>query len=30
MENRKRMGGDIKHCKDRGEWAEIYFVMLAM
>jgi hypothetical protein len=24
------MGGQIKHCKDRGEWAEIYFVMLAM
>jgi hypothetical protein len=30
MKNRERMGGQIKTCKERGEWAEIYFVMLAM
>jgi hypothetical protein len=30
MKNRERRGGEIKTCKERGEWAEIYFVMLAM
>jgi len=30
MENRKRMGGRIKGCKERGEWAEMYFMMLAL
>ena len=30
MENRKRMGGKIKGCKERGEWAELYFMMLAL
>jgi hypothetical protein len=30
MENRKRMGGKIKGCRERGEWAELYFMMLAL
>ena len=30
MLNRKRMGGKIKECKERGEWAELYFMMLAL
>ena len=30
MLNRKRMGGKIKGCKERGEWAELYFMMLAL
>jgi hypothetical protein len=30
MENRKRMGGRIKGCRERGEWAELYFMMLAL
>jgi hypothetical protein len=30
MENRVRMGGLIKECKQRGEWAEMYFMMLAL
>ena len=24
------MGGRIKGCKERGEWAEMYFMMLAL
>jgi hypothetical protein len=30
MKNRKRMGGQIKGCRERGEWAELYFMMLAL
>ena len=30
MLNRKRMGGKIKGCRERGEWAELYFMMLAL
>ncbi len=30
MEHRKRMGGKIKGCRERGEWAELYFMMLAL
>ncbi|MGA2020501.1 MAG: hypothetical protein ABSH02_07930 [Candidatus Sulfotelmatobacter sp.] len=30
MKNRKRMGGQIKGRRERGEWAEMYFMMLAL
>lgn len=30
LKHRKRMGGAIKGCKERGEWAELYFMMLAL
>jgi len=30
LENRKSMGGEIKGCRERGDWAELYFMMLAL
>jgi hypothetical protein len=29
MKNRKNLGGSIKNCKERGIWAELYFMALA-
>src|SRR5271170_1388865 len=30
MKDRKKMGEKIKGCRERGEWAELYFMMLAL